>query len=200
MLMELTTTFHAFKEWAVAVNALESGKTIMLLRKGGIHERNGHFQVAHKQILLYPTYEHQQAFMLKSEYANSVYPVTSGWHPETVRIGSWAEITDILPVSDELIVNALLPFHIWNENFISDRLKWKPRQPLYLLLLRTYKLSQEQEIPYHSKYGGCKSWIDLDQPIHLQAAEPVLSNFAYTQLVETIRQIVGDKLYAPSFS
>ncbi|MEH2010851.1 DUF1802 family protein [Nostoc sp.] len=198
MLMELTTTFHALKEWAVAINALENGKTIMLLRKGGIHERNGHFQVAHKQILLYPTYEHQQAFMLKAEYANHVYPVTSCWHPETVRIGSWAEITDILPVSDEFLVNALLPFHIWNEHFISDRLKWKPRQPLYILLLRTYQLPQ-QEIPYDSKYGGCKSWIDLDQPIHLQGAKPVLSDFAYTQLVETIRGIVGDKLYAPSF-
>ncbi|MBN3909482.1 MAG: DUF1802 family protein [Nostoc sp. NMS1] len=194
MLMELTTTFHALKEWAVAVNALESGKTIMLLRKGGIHERNGNFQIAQKQILLYPTYEHQQAFMLKAEYADRVYPVTSGWHPETVRIGSWAEITDILPVSDEFLVNALLPFHIWNEHFISDRLKWKPRQPLYIILLRTYKLPQEQEIPYHPKYGGCKSWIDLDQPIDLQETTPALSDFAYTQLVQTIRGIVGDKM------
>ncbi|BCX07554.1 MAG: hypothetical protein KatS3mg066_1413 [Fischerella sp.] len=41
----VTTTFHALKEWAVAVTALEAGKTIMLLRKGGIHERNGRFQV-----------------------------------------------------------------------------------------------------------------------------------------------------------
>ncbi|WP_193197526.1 DUF1802 family protein [Nostoc sp. MG11] len=192
------TTIHALKEWAVAVNALESGKTIMLLRKGGIHERSGRFQVAHEQILLYPTYEHQQAFMLKAEYANFVYPVTSGWHPETIRIGSWAEITDILPVSNESIVDALLPFHIWNEHFISDRLKWKPRQPLYILLLRAYKLPQEQEIPYRSEYGGCKSWIDLEQSIQIEGAKPVLSDFAYTQLVETIRGIVGDKLYAPS--
>jgi hypothetical protein len=57
--MQLTTTSHALKEWAVAVNALESGKTIMLPRKGGIHEQSGRFQVAHEQILLYPTYEHQ---------------------------------------------------------------------------------------------------------------------------------------------
>lgn len=192
------TTIHALKEWAVAVNALESGKTIMLLRKGGIHERSGRFQVAHEQILLYPTYEHQQAFMLKAEYANLVYPVTSGWHPETIRIGSWAEITDILPVSNESIVDALLPFHIWNEHFISDRLKWKPRQPLYILLLRAYKLPQEQEIPYRSEYGGCKSWIDLEQSIQIEGAKPVLSDFAYTQLIETIRGIVGDKLYAPS--
>jgi hypothetical protein len=197
--MQLTTTFHALKEWAVAINALESGKTIMLLRKGGIHERNGSFQVAHEQILLYPTYEHQQPFLLKAEYADLVYPVTPGWHPETVRIGSWAVITDILPVNSESVVNALLPFHIWNEHFISDRLKWKARQPLYILLLRTYKLPQAQEIPYSPEYGGCKSWIDLAQDIDLQGAEPVLSDSAYTQLVETIRGIVGDKLYAPFF-
>ncbi|WP_016953391.1 DUF1802 family protein [Anabaena sp. PCC 7108] len=198
MLMELITTFHALKEWAVAVNALESGQTIMLLRKGGIHEREGRFQVAHEQVLLYPTYEHQQSFMLKAEYGNLVYPVTSGWHPEIIPIGSWAEITDILPVVDESIVGDLLPFHIWNEYFISDRLKWKPRQPLYILLLRTYKLPQAQDIPYLAEYGGCKSWIDLDQQVRLQGSQPVLSDTVYTQLVATIRGIIGDKLYAAS--
>lgn len=196
--MNLTTTFHALKEWAVAIDALENGNTIMLLRKGGIHEQNGLFQVAHHQVLLYPTFEHQQTFLLKSEYANLVCPVTSGWHPETVRIGSWAEITDILPVRDESTVNKLLPFHIWNEHFISDRLKWKARQPLYILLLRTYKLAQIQEIPYLTQYGGCKSWIDLAQPIDISAAEPVLSDSHYQQLVGEIRTIVGDKLYAPA--
>jgi hypothetical protein len=198
MPMNLTTNFHALKEWAIAIDALENGNTIMLLRKGGIHEKNGRFQVAHEQVLLYPTFEHQQAFLLKSEYANCVCPVTSGWHPETVRIGSWAEITEILPVSDESIVNRLLPFHIWNEHFISDRLKWKACEPLYILLLRTYKLPQAPEIPYRPKYGGCKSWIDLEQGIDVENAEPVLSESGYQQLVAEIRQIIGDKLYAPS--
>ncbi|MBW4628530.1 MAG: DUF1802 family protein [Brasilonema octagenarum HA4186-MV1] len=195
---ELIMTNHALKEWAVAINALETSKTIMLLRKGGIHERHGRFEVNHKQILLYPTFEHQQPFLLKPEYANLVIPVTSGWHPETVHINSWAEITDIFPVSEESVVNALLPFHIWNEYFISDRLKWKPRQPLYILLLRTYKLPQEQEIPYCTKYGGCKSWIDLDGPISLQGSQPILSDSIYAQLVGQIRDIVSDELYAPS--
>jgi hypothetical protein len=194
MLMELTTTFHALKEWAVAVNALESGKTIMLLRKGGIHEQGGRFQVAHDRVLLYPTYEHQQSFLLKSEYSHLVHPVTSGWHPETVPISSWADITDILPVVDESIVSDILPFHIWNEYFISDRLKWKPRQPLYILLLRVYRLAATQEIPYVPIYGGCKSWIDLQQPIEITNSEPVLSNGRYSELVQSIRGLIGDKL------
>lgn len=188
--MKLTTTFHALKEWSVAVNALESGQTIMLLRKGGIHEQGGRFKVVNEQVLIYPTYEHQQSFMLKSEYADLVYPVTSGWHPETIPIGSWAEITDILPVGDESIVSKLLPFHIWNEYFISDRLKWKAHQPLYILLLRTYKLPQVQYIKYLPKYGGCKSWIHLDQQVDLEGSEPVLAEDVYSQLVETIRGLI----------
>ena len=190
------TTTHALKEWAVAVNALEKGATIMLLRKGGIHEQGGRFHVAHEQVLLYPTYEHQQPFLLKPEYAQQVTPVTSGWHPETVRIGSWAKITDIFQVTDEQVINALLPFHIWNEQFQRDRLKWKPRQPIYILLLRTYKLAQVQTLPYQPHYSGCKSWIDLDESVAIENAEVVLSDATYTQLVSEIRNVVENRSYA----
>ncbi|MCF4965866.1 DUF1802 family protein [Nostoc sp. CMAA1605] len=193
MLMELGQTVHTLKEWAIAIQALEAGKTIMLLRKGGIREQQGRFQVTHPQVLLYPTFEHQQPLLLKAEYTHLVQPVASGWHPETVRIGSWAEITDIFPVMDELIVSRLLPFHIWNEHFISDRLKWKSQQPLFILLLRTFKLAQVWEIPYRLEYGGCKSWINITQPIDLQGSEPALSDLDYQHLRTEIRTIIANK-------
>lgn len=193
-MQDLTPTCNALKEWAIAIDALEDGQTIMLLRKGGIHEQGGRFQVAHEQILLYPTYEHQQPFLLKPDYASLVVPVTSGWHPETVIIGSWAEITDIFQVSDESIVRDLEPFHIWSESFISDRLKWKQHQPLYVLLLRVYKLPQKVEIPYCKEYGGCKSWIDLAEVVSRQGSEPILSDSKYNETVEEIRKIIGKNL------
>lgn len=191
--MESTTT-HALKEWAVAVDALEQGKTIILLRKGGIKEEGNRFSVAHNQILLYPTYEHQQPNLLKIEYAPQVKPVTSGWHPETVRIGSWAEITDILPVSEESTVTALLPYHIWNEQFVSERLKWKPRQPLYILLLRVYQLPKPQIIPYRQEYGGCRSWIELTEPISIEGIVPVLDDTDYIKQAEEIRCLLQNEV------
>ncbi|WP_127082231.1 DUF1802 family protein [Dulcicalothrix desertica] len=194
VLMELTTNIHALKEWAVAIQALEAGDTVMLLRKGGINEQGGRFRVAQEQVLLYPTYEHQQPFLLKTEYADRVVPVTSGWHPETVRIGSFAQITHVFPVSDAHIVNQLLPFHIWNENFLIDRLKWKPRQPLFVLLLRAYKLAQTEEVPYRDSYGGCKSWIDLERSISIKNAIPVLSESTYHLTVNDISSIIGQDL------
>lgn len=186
-----STTTQSLKEWAVAVDALEKGKTIMLLRKGGIHEQGNRFKVTYPRVLLYPTYEHQQPELLKPEYADKVQRVPSGWHPETIRIGSWAEITDILEVSEEEKIVELFPHHIWNEKFVSDRLKWKPRQPLFILLLRTYKLQQPQVIPYSSEYGGCKSWLDLIEPISIKGKIPVLTDYEYSQYSTEIRQIVS---------
>ncbi|MEM6401046.1 MAG: DUF1802 family protein [Cyanobacteria bacterium P01_D01_bin.116] len=187
--MELTIN-NALKEWAIAINALETGKTIMLLRKGGIREKGGSFRVAHNRVLLYPTYEHQQAVMLKADYCNQVISVTTGSRPQTVKINSYAQITHVLPVTDESIINALLPFHIWNQKFVGDRQQWKPQEPLFVLLLRTYKLSTEQSVSYHPRYGGCKSWIDLNESISLEAAKPALSENAYSQLVAQICEII----------
>lgn len=190
--MELTIINHALKEWAVAVDALESGKTILLLRKGGIREEGNHFKVAHNEVLLYPTFEHQKPDLLKPEYAEQVTTMPSGWHPETIRIEAWAKITDILLVSFEPSINALLPFHIWNEKFVSDRLKWKPRQPIYILLLRTYKLSQPQEIPYRTEYSGCKSWIKLQEDISVANATPVLTDTEYNKRASVIRSSIAN--------
>ena len=189
--MKLTA---ALKEWAVAIDALKQGKTIVLLRKGGIREKGGRFHVDRQKVLLYPTYEHQKPELLKSEYADKVTPVESGWHPETIEITVWAEITDILTVqteTDDAVLTALFPFHIWRDRMMRDRLKWKPRQPLYLLLLRIYKLPQSQIISYSDDYRGCRSWINLVQPISLQGSLPVLDDTEYQKSVTNIRQIVN---------
>ena len=107
-----TLTNHALKEWKIAIQALEQGQTILLLRKGGIREQGGKFKVAQDKILLYPTFEHQQPTLLKPEYANQVQLVSSGWHPQTVKISSFAEITDILSWNnsqDQSLIDALMP-------------------------------------------------------------------------------------------
>jgi hypothetical protein len=194
----------ALKEWAVAIDALTQGKTILLLRKGGIREDGGRFTVADQQVWLYPTYEHQQPELLKPPYAQQVQPVPSGWHPETVVLKAWAEMTHVFQISHEATVQALLPFHIWNEQFVSDRLRWKPNQPLYGLLLRVHALNVAQTIPYDSAYGGCKSWIELAVQSRstapalsdaltnavLSNSDPVLSDDAYAECVSQIQSIV----------
>ena len=181
---------HAFKEWAVAVEALEAGKTIMLLRKGGIREASKNFQVKHTHVWLYPTYEHQKPHLLKPEYTEKVTVVESGWHPETVRIGSLAHITQVLAVQKPEQVSLLQPYHIWNEQMVNERLKWKPHQPLSIMLLRVYRLWQPIMIPYSQSYGGCKSWLDFEVSLNLDKLEAVLDNDTYSQKVKQIVNIL----------
>src|SRR5438093_782089 len=49
----------AFKEWAVVVDALGRGEQILILRKGGIRERRGEFQVDHASFWLFATQHHE---------------------------------------------------------------------------------------------------------------------------------------------
>ncbi|MEL6438507.1 MAG: DUF1802 family protein [Cyanobacteria bacterium J06621_8] len=178
---------HALKEWAIAVEALSKGETIVLLRKGGIREAG--FSVKHSPIWLYPTYEHQKPELLKPSYESQVVPVPSGWHPESVTIQSCAEITDVLSLDDSSQVKALQPYHVWHELMISDRLKWQPKRPLFVLLLRVYRCATPQTIPFEQAYGGCKSWINLRKPIATDNLQPVLSAAEYQQLVGEIKTV-----------
>jgi hypothetical protein len=180
---------HALKEWAIAIEALTQGKTIVLLRKGGIREAN--FQIQHHHVWLYPTYEHQKPQLVKPEYANQVTPVESGWHPDTVNITSYAEITETLSVSSQEQITALQPYHIWHEQMISDRLQWQPQRPLIVLLLRVYRLATPQVIPYDDAYGGCKSWIDLSTSIAGDSLTPVISDAEYTTQVKEIKALIS---------
>jgi hypothetical protein len=185
---------HALKEWQVAVDALEQGKTIMLLRKGGICEASSQFKIQHDRVLLYPTYEHQQPHLLKPPFANQVQSFPAGSHPDPLVIRCWAEITDALEVSQDDRLTALFSFHIWTPAFITERLQWKPTRPLWLLLLRVYRLPDPVAIPYHTSYGGCRSWLDLHEEVSLEHSSPALDEGEYVRQTEQIRAIAaGEK-------
>ncbi|CCQ50843.1 MULTISPECIES: DUF1802 family protein [Crocosphaera] len=187
----LTTLSFALKEWNIAVKALEKGQTILLLRKGGIKEISGQFQVNHNPVLLYPTYEHQKPHLLKSDYTAFVNPVPSGWHPETIEISSWANITNIFQVQDFSIIKQLYSYHIWTEKFVEERFNWKQRQPLFVLLLRVFLLPKPVIIPYDKTYGGCGSWIKLNNHISLAESYGAMDDNNYHQKLKEIRKIIS---------
>lgn len=180
----------ALKEWSVTVDALAQGQTLLLLRKGGIREVGNQFQVPHQRVWLYPTYEHQQKHLLKPQWATQVTPVAPGWHPTQVPIQAWADIAYVWTVRQPLSVASLLPFHIWNEQFATERFRWKPSQPLHLLLLRVYRCTTPVSIDWHPDYGGCRSWLTLKEPLDTTSSLPVLDTQTWETTVQAIhRQI-----------
>ncbi|HZU05593.1 MAG TPA: DUF1802 family protein [Chloroflexota bacterium] len=182
----------ALKEWAVTVQALAQGKQIVLLRKGGIREENREFRVEHQQFLLYPTYEHQRADLLQPPYRPDLEAVLQAAPPaDHVRLEYWAEITDIYETFDAAAVEALAPHYIWTPNYAEERLRWRPKKPLYVLLVRVYRLPAAQTLPVLPSYGGCKSWVELERPLMLEGLAPVLDDAAYDARRAAVRAALG---------
>lgn len=187
-------TSHALKEWSSAIDALLAGEMTVLLRKGGIREQTGELDrlLQLDRALLFPTFEHQKPELLKPNYADRVQPVPSGWHPDTIDLSAWAEFKMVLPVTSLDRALDLLPFFIWNDAFVRDRWHWKPDRPLYAILLRTYRLSPAQTIPFVPHYRGCRSRLDITPAIALHHHEPAIDDTPFNAIATTLRQILRD--------
>lgn len=186
-----TTIKTALKEWSVAVDALAAGDTIVLLRKGGIKERKGRFVAQAERAVLFPTFEHQKPDLLKPKYREGVVPVSSSWHPETIELKAWAEVSDIFLTQDEAKVAALSKFHIWQPQLAEERLKWKPQQPLYVMALRVYQLPQPVAIPWSQRYRGCRSWVELEEALVVDDGLSAIADADYKTRVAEIAALLG---------
>ena len=178
----------ALKEWATVCAALESGRQMLLLRKGGIYESGGEFELEQRQFLLFPTYLHQSPAMLKSE-ALAGLEVRSA-EPDQVRLSAAGVVTDIIPLQSRAQFDALDDEHLWTSPLIDMRFSYKPQNPLFLLLVRAYLLPAGLILANTPAYAGCKSWVPLEQEVAAGGSLPVLDDLKY----DVRRQSILDRL------
>jgi len=172
---------HALKEWAVAIEALERGETALVVRKGGIREKA--FAVPEARFAFFKSYEHQNAAQLKPLYHDLLRGLPRRKDDGPVVLTSFAEVHAAYEVSERDELAALDPFHIWTDEYAESRFKWRPKKPLTVLVLRTYVLPETVELPYREGYGGCKSWIELEDSVSVEGARPALSDEDFDGLV-----------------
>ena len=172
---------YALKEWAVAVRALERGETALVVRKGGIREKA--FAVPKTRFLLLPGYEHQRPELLKSEYRDLMDEIPDLTDDGPLRFSTFAEVAGAYEISEPEELAALDPHHMWTPEYAESRFKWRPKKPLTVLVLRTYLLPEVVELPYVDEYGGCKSWIGLQETVSVEEARPALSQEEFDRLV-----------------
>jgi hypothetical protein len=186
---------HALKEWAVAVRALERGETALVVRKGGIREKA--FAVPRTRFLLLPGYEHQRPELLKEEYRGLMDGIPDLTDDGPLRFSTFAEVDGAYEVSESDELSALEPHHLWTPEYAASRFKWRPKKPLTVLVLRTYLLRREVELPYSEEYGGCKSWVELQNAVPVEGARPVLSDEDFERLVAPARGVLVNLEPAP---
>jgi hypothetical protein len=177
----LDSPSHTLKEWAVAVRALERGDTALVVRKGGIREKA--FAVPKTRFLLLPGYEHQRPELIKPEFRHIMDEIPDLTDDGPLRFSSFAEVEGAFEISEADDLARLNDHHMWTHEYAESRFKWRPKKPLTVLVLRTYVLPQTMELPYREGYGGCKSWIELEDAVSVEGARPALSDAEFEDLV-----------------
>ena len=175
----------ALKEWKLVTEALASGRQILLLRKGGIYESAGEFELEHRRFVFFPTWIHQNLNMLKSDAQAGFEPRST--EPEKVVMSAAGEVTDIVQVQSRAQMDRLDAEHIWTPPLIDMRFNYRPENPLYLLLVRAYRLPSPVTVDYTPAYAGCKSWVPLEEPVATAGATPALDDASYAKRVEAIK-------------
>jgi hypothetical protein len=187
----------ALKEWAVACEAMGAGQTALLIRKGGIHEAR--FELPARRFLLFPTQVHQKGHLLKPE-AQDLYERLSRAHDPAapIPLRYLAELTDALRTFDEAALRAVSSFHLWSEAYAKERLHWRERQPLHLMLVRVSRLERPREIPPSEELAGCRSWLELPLDEADLAGRPAVDDATYerwrAQLEEALSPFGAERL------
>ena len=171
---------RALKEWAAVEQLLAAGRSILLLRKGGLWERRDGFEMEHRQFWLFPTLFHQNPQELKAEHSWTLEAARS-LHagPDAVRLEHFAVVSDAFRIENLERLRGLGPLQALTEETIENRFHYRNRPYLHALLLRVYRLTTPHTIPNTLGYEGCVSWVELDAPLPTSGIRPVLSDAAF---------------------
>ena len=182
----------ALKEWAITCEAIGRGEQILLLRKGGIHEDGKDFRVIHREFLLYPTYEHQKAELLREEHQPTLAAMLERTRDDKqITFTHFARAEEVVEVEDQGLVDELAPHYIWTTDYAQSRLRWKPMLPLSVMLLRAYRLEAPVAVPWLPEYSGCTSWVEVLTDVPLGRMAPVLTDAEFQAQVDAIKGSLG---------
>jgi len=156
---------RAFKEWAIACDALRDGRQIALIRKGGIREEGGIFTMSDHEFFLLPTFEHQKSELVRQEHLGELASRREPLNPASIEIDTYAVVDTIITAGDEDIVRAVAEETIWNSEYVKLRFDFNPYDPLYIVILRAYRLLNPVTVPLLPEYVGCRSWVTLDRQL-----------------------------------
>jgi len=172
----------AFKEWAIVVDALGSGQQVLILRKGGVSEGRRGFQVEQAEFFLFPTLFHQQRDSILPYWQNRFDELAPAWPDSTqVRLEFFGHVVSWRRLESLEAAQRLRGQHIWRDEVIAQRFEWTKDKNIHALAIRVFRLPAPIQFPTLPGYGGCKSWIDLEQDITADGAVPVLSKEAFNE-------------------
>lgn len=154
----------ALKEWAPVCEALGTGDQTLTFRKGGIRE--AHFAPRAKQFFLFPTSFHTHRGLLQGWAVEKHGQFLDYELGEKVTLSYVANITGAWTTYEgESLLERTKELHVWNEEMLYTRLRWKPSVAITVLELQVDKLSTPLVLPVVPEFKGCFSWLDVEKQI-----------------------------------
>jgi len=151
----------AFKEWASICRALVQRRQRVILRKGGIVEPGGHFELAHREFLLMPTFLHQSPESLVPEARDLLVDIDADRPPEgTVVFRHRARVIRAIRIDSLEELARFRGDHVWADHVVAERFhRW--RDELHVLEVEVAALKEPLVLPWRESFSGCKSWVEL---------------------------------------
>jgi len=163
----------ALKEWASAIAALGRGEQVVLIRKGGLEDPD--FGVEAERFYLFATNFHDGG----------------GDVPDVVPITHWAEVVRTWRVRDLETLYRLEPMVVFDRQTLETRYRFREDQAIHVIAVRTYALPQTAQVKMHEGYGGCRSWVSVDEEIDVDGSVPVLRDAELNERIERIDALLA---------
>lgn len=181
---------QALKEWAVVDQAMADGAVSLLLRKGGIHERQADFDVEHREFWVFPTGWHENRPDLAEHlhpYLETVAPPERGRIPFRV----YCVVDEVFRIESAEALDRLEGMHPLSPPAAHYRFSYRNRPFVHALIVRVYRLPEPVVLPDTARYEGCVSWVQLDEPIPTAELKPVLSDEDFITIKSEIVRRLG---------
>lgn len=178
----------ALKEWNATTAALEAGRQILLLRKGGLLDPDGTFELEYPRFWLAPTRFHQDVTLVKP--ADAGFLAASPVARETIRLRSFASVEKTWPIPFEDANKLTSLDHIWSERWLETRFDYQPEKPLLVVALRVFIVPEPYEVEMLPEYSGCKSWIEMKTALSVEKAYAVQSDAEFAARLAAAKQVL----------
>ncbi len=165
---------YALKEWSAVCDGLARGEHVLILRKGGLLERRGGFELEHREFFLFPTRFH----------AEGARP------PERVALDLYATVEDDVEVGDLETLRRLEGKHGVPWEDVERRFNYGRERGVHAIALRAYRLAAPRVLPNASAYDGCRSWVELEEELPVDHQGPVLNRTDFRRRLEEIQAVL----------
>ena len=166
----------ALKEWASVIDALGRGDQVVLIRKGGLADPT--FGLEADRFYLFPTNYHD----------------AGGLEPATVPITHWAEVVRSWRVRDLELLRRLEPQVVMDGATLETRYRFRPDQAINVVGVRAWRLARPVDVVMSEAYGGCRSWVSVDEEIDVDGSVPALSEPELEARIASVDALIGDRV------